>query len=107
MRPVIVVLTSSLILNFCLKVTFESHHDNCNENIGSTFSVGGIDGTIEPINSTLSFLSKIIFVDLGPPSGRLKPYKCQPWSTVTTNTKSPSLAEVISTLLFHFIGVFI
>lgn len=89
---------------FCTKLTSESHHCSFKENIGSNFSTGSLEGTGSPRVFTPSGSDRTKAVELGPPSGRWRPYKCQPDSILAVYFIMALSAEFCSTVVSQTMG---
>lgn len=89
---------------FCTKLTSESHHCSFKENIGSNFSTGCLEGTGSPRVLTPSGSDRTKAVELGPPSGRWRPYRCQPDSILAAYFMVALSAEFCSTVVSQTIG---
>lgn len=92
-------------LNRCVNVTFAAHQFNLRSNILSYISIGFSDGTGAPMNSISELWAKSNVVDLGPPLGRLVPYRCQPSVTMAFIIIVPSALPVILSDVLHFMGL--
>ena len=81
----------------CVSATLPVHQLRFMSKVSSCLVTGFLLGVKSPTSFTPSSLSHFTVSGLGPPSGSLSPYMCQPGSIVAVKVTAPCLSSVIFT----------